>query len=216
MSGMFITIEGVDGSGKSTHIRSLEKYLQAAGHDVTITREPGGSPGAEEIRRLIVEGEPGRWSPETETLLFKAARRDHLERLIRPSLAQGRIVLSDRFADSTRVYQGARDAALRRLVDLLHAEMIGIEPDLTIIIDADPDAILERLRERALFDSVSYLESRFERKGIEFQRSLQQGFRQLVEEFPERCVLVDGMRTEAEVFADIAQVVEKRLEVQRV
>jgi len=103
LSGLFITFEGIDGSGKSTQSRLLADHLRARGHDVVQTREPGGSPGAEDIRRLLVEGEPGRWSPKTEILLFTAARRDHLERLIDPALADGKIVISDRFADSTRL-----------------------------------------------------------------------------------------------------------------
>ncbi|MCB2134988.1 MAG: dTMP kinase, partial [Rhodobacteraceae bacterium] len=103
---MFITFEGIDGSGKSTQARLLADHLRAAGHDVVLTREPGGSPGAEEIRRLVLEGDPDRWSAETEVLLFTAARRDHLERTIEPALQAGRIVISDRFADSTRMYQG--------------------------------------------------------------------------------------------------------------
>ncbi|NNK68376.1 MAG: dTMP kinase, partial [Rhodobacteraceae bacterium] len=105
--GLFVTFEGIDGSGKSTQSRRLDAHLRAAGRDPLLTREPGGSEGAEEIRRLLVEGDPDRWSPETEILLFTAARRDHLEKTIGPALAAGRIVICDRFADSTRVYQAA-------------------------------------------------------------------------------------------------------------
>ena len=138
MPGLFITFEGIDGSGKSTQARLLADSLQAKGFDALHTREPGGSPGAEEIRRLVLEGDPARWSAETEILLFTAARRDHLERVIEPALAAGRIVVCDRFADSTRMYQGLR-AGLRDVVDKLHALMIGREPDLTFIIDMDPE-----------------------------------------------------------------------------
>uniref|UniRef100_UPI001B6DFBF2 dTMP kinase n=1 Tax=Amaricoccus sp. TaxID=1872485 RepID=UPI001B6DFBF2 len=137
--GRFISFEGVDGAGKTTQLRRLAATLRAAGRDVVETREPGGSPGAEEIRRLLVEGAPGRWSAESECLLFTAARRDHVERTIAPALAAGRTVLTDRFADSTRVYQGAARADLRATVDALHALMIGREPDLTVILDLDPD-----------------------------------------------------------------------------
>ncbi|MCR9140141.1 MAG: dTMP kinase, partial [Alphaproteobacteria bacterium] len=111
--GRFITFEGIDGSGKSTQARLLAEHLRAAGHPVDLTREPGGSPGAEEIRRLVLEGDPDRWSPETELLLFTAARRDHLERVIDPGVAAGRVVISDRFADSTRMYQGLGRGDLR-------------------------------------------------------------------------------------------------------
>ena len=125
---MFISFEGIDGSGKSTQAKRLAQSLTARGIETVLTREPGGSPGAEEIRRLLVEGGSERWSPETELLLFTAARRDHLERLIRPALARGAWVITDRFADSSRVYQGAARAEQRALVDELHRLMIGIDP----------------------------------------------------------------------------------------
>lgn len=147
-TGVFITFEGIDGSGKSTQARRLAETLRAEGRDVLLTREPGGSPGAEEIRRLLVEGDPDRWSGETEILLFTAARRDHLEKTIRPALAAGRLVVSDRFADSTRVYQGAARGELRGFVDRLHEMAIGIEPDLTLVIDMDPEAALDRSLKR--------------------------------------------------------------------
>ncbi|MEO1314938.1 MAG: dTMP kinase, partial [Pseudomonadota bacterium] len=142
--GTFISFEGIDGSGKSTQARALAEALRAGGFTVRLTREPGGSPGAEEIRRLLVEGDPARWSPETEILLFTAARRDHMERLISPAIAAGEIVISDRFADSTRIYQGTARADLRGIVDRLHDTMIGREPDLTLIIDMDPEVALAR------------------------------------------------------------------------
>ena len=141
---MFISLEGIDGSGKSTQARLLAEALQGMGRAVVLTREPGGAPGAEEIRRLLVEGDPDRWSAETEILLFTAARRDHLERTIRPALAAGKIVVTDRFADSTRVYQGATRGDLRGLVDGIHDLAIGVEPDLTLILDMDPKAALSR------------------------------------------------------------------------
>ena len=118
--GRFITLEGIDGSGKSTQARLLAEHLKLQGNDVVLTREPGGSPGAEEIRRLLVEGDPDRWLPETEILLFTAARRDHLDRTILPALERGATVVCDRFADSTRVYQGAARGDLRSVVDRLH------------------------------------------------------------------------------------------------
>jgi len=145
---MFLSLEGIDGSGKSTQATRLADTLRAAGHDVVQTREPGGAPGAEEIRRLLVEGDPERWSPETETLLFNAARRDHLERTIRPALEAGKIVITDRFADSTRVYQGATRGDLRGFADAIHKAAIGVEPDLTLILDMDPKIALKRSLER--------------------------------------------------------------------
>jgi dTMP kinase len=142
--GRFISFEGIDGSGKSTQARLLADLLRQLGHDVVLTREPGGSPGAEEIRRLLLQGDPDRWSAETEILLFTAARRDHLEETIRPALTRGDIVITDRFADSTRMYQGLSRSDLLSLVDRLHEMMIGVEPDLTVLIDIDPKVGLQR------------------------------------------------------------------------
>ena len=199
--GRFITFEGIDGSGKSTQARRLAETLRARGDDVVLTREPGGAPGAEDIRRLLVEGDPDRWSPETEILLFTAARRDHLENTIQPALDRGATVISDRFADSTRVYQGAARGDLRDLVDRLHDMMIGRDPDLTIIIDMDPEIALERGLARQSG------EDRFEDMGSEFQRRLRDGFLALAEEAPERTRLIDGNRSEDAVAGDVLAVV---------
>ena len=184
MAGRFITFEGVDGSGKTTQLRLLATRLRATGIEVTETREPGGAPGAEQIRRLLVEGEPGRWSAETETLLFTAARRAPLERTLLPALAAGGTVLCDRFADSTRVYQGAARADLRGVVDALHDLMIGREPDLTLILDLDPAEALSRGLARG------GAEDRFERFGASFQARLRDGFLALAAEFPDRCRVI--------------------------
>jgi dTMP kinase len=146
--GLFVSFEGIDGSGKSTQARLLAEHLRGLGREVVLTREPGGSPGAEEIRRLVLTGDRARWSPETETLLFTAARRDHLERTIRPALDRGAVVITDRFADSTRLYQGTTRGDLRALVDRLHDLVIGVEPDLTFVIDMDPAKALARSLER--------------------------------------------------------------------
>lgn len=203
--GMFITFEGIDGSGKSTQARTLAEHLRSKGHQVVLTREPGGSPGAEEIRRLVLEGSPDRWSAETEILLFTAARRDHLERVIEPALAAGKIVISDRFADSTRMYQGLSRGDLRGVVDRLHALMIGREPDLTFIIDMDPDLGLSRARDR------KGGEERFEDFGADLQRKMRAGFLALAEEFPDRCRVIDGNRPADAVAAEIAAVADRAL-----
>lgn len=184
---MFISFEGIDGSGKSTQARRLVDTLRARGRDVVLTREPGGSDGAEAIRRLLVEGDPDRWSPETELLLFNAARRDHLERLIQPALDRGAWVVSDRFADSTRVYQGATRGDLRGLVDALHGLVIGREPDLTVVIDMDPEVALSRGLARGSG------EDRFEEFGLPFQQKLRAGFLSLAGDFPDRIRVIDGM-----------------------
>ena len=183
---MFISLEGIDGSGKSTQARRLAETLRAGGREVVLTREPGGSTGAEAIRRLLVEGAPDRWSPETELLLFNAARRDHLERTIRPALNRGAVVVSDRFADSTRVYQGATRGDLRDLVDRLHALVIGQEPDRTFVIDMDPEIALDRGLARGTG------EDRFEGFGLPFQTTLRAGFVALAEDFPDRIRVIDG------------------------
>lgn len=183
---MFISFEGIDGCGKSTQAKWLAENFRAEGRDVVLTREPGGSPGAEEIRRLLVEGAGERWSPETECLLFTAARRDHLERRILPALEAGKTVITDRFADSTRVYQGVARGDLRALVDRLHSLMIGTEPDRSFVIDIAPETGLARGNARG------GTEDRFESLGLEFQQRLAAGFRALAEEYPERVRLIDG------------------------
>jgi dTMP kinase len=201
-AGVFITFEGIDGSGKSTQARALADRLRADGQEVVLTREPGGSPGAEAIRRLLVEGDTERWSPETEILLFTAARRDHLERTIEPALKAGKVVISDRFADSTRVYQGAARADLRADVDLLHDRMIGREPDLTFVIDMDPKAALSRGLAR------NSGEDRFEDFGLEFQKELRQGFLDLARQYSERCHVINGSQNIDDVTASIFSVFE--------
>ena len=200
--GRFITFEGIDGSGKSTQARLLHDHLTAKGQDAILTREPGGAPGAEDIRRLLVEGDPDRWSPETEILLFTAARRDHLERTIDPALTRGATVISDRFADSTRVYQGAARGDLRDLVDRLHDAVIAVEPDLTFIIDMDPDAALARGLAR------NSGEDRFEDMGAAFQHKLRAGFLALAKTNPTRCHLIDGNRAPEAVARDIAAIAD--------
>lgn len=200
--GIFITFEGIDGSGKSTQARALAERIKGMGRDVVLTREPGGSPGAEAIRRLLVEGDTDRWSPETEILLFTAARRDHLERTIEPALAAGKVVISDRFADSTRVYQGVARADLRPVVDLLHDRMIGREPDLTFVIDMDPEAALSRGLAR------NSGEDRFEDFGLNFQQKLRQGFLDLANQFPKRCHIINGSQDVDDVTKAVLSVFE--------
>lgn len=188
IKAQFITLEGVDGSGKSTQAKLLKEALEAEGHSVLLTREPGGSPGAEEIRSLVLEGEPDRWSAETEILLFTAARRDHLERTILPALGAGTIVICDRFVDSTRVYQGLTRGDLRDVVDKLHALMIGREADLTLLFDMDPKLGLARAKARQTS------EERFEDMGLEMQLAMRQGFLALAKGAPERFAVIDAGR----------------------
>lgn len=203
--GVFLTFEGIDGSGKSTQARLLADHLRAAGRDVILTREPGGSDGAEEIRNLVLQGDPDRWSAETEILLFTAARRDHLERTIEPALAAGKVVICDRFADSTRMYQGLSRGDLRGLVDQLHTLMIGREPDLTLLIDMDPDTGHSRAKGR------QGAEERFEDFGPALQRQMRAGFLALADEFSDRFRVVDGNRDIDSVAADVTDIVSKTL-----
>jgi len=194
---MFISFEGIDGSGKSTQARRLVQALKARGVEAVPTREPGGSKGAEEIRRLLVQGRGERWSPETELLLFTAARRDHVERLIQPALARGAWVVTDRFADSSRVYQGLARADLRHLVEELHRLTIGIEPDRTFVIDIDPAVALARGQARG------GVEDRFETLGLGFQQRLRAGFLALAAEAADRIRVIDGNGDEDEVAARV-------------
>ena len=203
--GLFVSFEGIDGSGKSTQARRLAEALRGAGREVVLTREPGGSAGAEQIRKLLLEGAGERWSPETEVLLFTAARRDHLERVIAPALARGAVVISDRFADSTRIYQGVGRADLRPIVDELHRLVIAQEPDLTLLIDIDPATGLARAGARGGG------ETRFESFGLDLQERLRAGFLALAREAPDRVVVIDGAHEVQAVAQEVARVVATRL-----
>lgn len=210
---LFISFEGIDGSGKSTQVRKLAEALTSEGYEVVVTREPGGSVGAEEIRKLILTGDPGRWSAETELLLFNAARRDHLEKTIWPALEVGKIVITDRFADSTRVYQGVTRGDLRAKVDALHAEMIGVEPDLTIVLDMEPRIGLDRALIRMGGANASQAEDRFEKMGSDFQVKLRAGYLDIAATYKTRCSVVDASGTIDEVFGRVYQVVVEKLMV---
>ena len=199
LNGKFISFEGIDGCGKSTQAKILSDELTTHGKKVLLTREPGGSKGAEEIRNLLLTGETDRWSAETEILLFTAARRDHLERTILPALEIGSTVICDRFSDSTRVYQGVTRGDLRDVVDQLDKTMIPRQPDVTVLVDLDPKIGLARALRR------SDNEARFEDFGLEMQIKLREGFLTLANEFPKRFIVVDGNRNESEVARDISK-----------
>tara|TARA_B100000676_G_scaffold188920_1_gene185717 strand:- start:667 stop:1293 length:627 start_codon:yes stop_codon:yes gene_type:complete len=203
--GYFISFEGIDGSGKSTQIELLAKFLKNLSFEVVITREPGGSVGGEQIRNLLLQGETDRWSAETEILLFTAARRDHLERIILPALGDGKIVICDRFTDSTRMYQGMRGSNLRNLVELLNEKVIKCDPDLTIIIDINPETALKRAKSRKT------VEERFEDFGVELQIKMRQGFIKLSKEFNNRIEVVDGQQSVDELTQDICTLVKAKI-----
>ena len=204
-SGRFITFEGGEGAGKSTQLRRLAERLPGK---VLVTREPGGSPGAETIRDLLVRGEAERWSPITETLLMYAARRDHVERVIRPALARGAWVVCDRFADSTRAYQGAAGGAAPELIAALETYILeGTRPDLTLIFDLPVELGLERALVRA------GAEMRFESKGQAFHERLRKGFLGIAEAEPGRCAIIDATGPFDEVEARVWAAVDERLSV---
>ena len=203
--GFFISFEGIDGSGKSTQIQHLAKFLETLSFEVVITREPGGSVGGEQIRNLLLQGEVDRWSAETEILLFTAARRDHLERIIIPALDDGKVVICDRFTDSTRMYQGMRGPSLRNLVELLNKQVIKCDPDLTIIIDINPETGLKRAKSRKT------VEERFEDFGVELQIKMRQGFIELSKEFSNRIEIVNGQQSVDNLAQDICTLVKARL-----
>ena len=203
--GYFISFEGIDGSGKSTQIQKLAEFLGALDFDIVITREPGGSVGGEEIRNLLLQGNVDRWSAETEILLFTAARRDHLERIILPALKEGKIVICDRFTDSTRMYQGMRGANLRNLVDTLNEKVINFDPDLTIIIDINPEISLKRAKSRKT------VEERFEDFGVDLQMKMRKGFIELAKEFGNRIEVVDGQQSVDKLAQDICSLVKAKI-----
>ena len=185
--GRFITFEGGEGAGKSTQVRRLAARLEFRGVDVLMTREPGGSPGAETLRGLLVTGDADRWSPMAETLILYAAREDHLRRTIRPALDAGRWVLCDRFADSTRAYQGAAGGTDPAFIRALENAVVGpTAPDLTLVLDMPADVGLARAAGRGEG------EARFESKGLAFHQRLRDGFLAVARAEPYRCVVVDA------------------------
>jgi dTMP kinase len=208
MAGRFITFEGGEGAGKSTQAAALARRLGAFGLDVVVTREPGGSPGAEIVRHIVLSGAAKPLGAEVEAVLFAAARRDHLETLIKPALDRSRWVVCDRFIDSTRVYQGILGEAGRSFVKGLERLIVGdAMPDITFILDLPAEVGLARARERRAGNAPD----RFEREDLGFHEKLNAAFRQIAAEEPKRCVLIDANRGEDEVSAEIWAHVERRL-----
>ncbi len=204
--GRFITFEGGEGTGKSTQVARLVERLRARDLEVVQTREPGGSAGAEDIRNIALNGEAGRWSPMTETMLMFAARSDHLERTIRPALEAGRWVVCDRFADSSRAYQGVGGGTPADFIETLDAAIVGeTQPDLTLVFDLPVSIGLERAFGRGLF------ETRFESKGLEFHERLRRGFLDIAARHPERCVVIDADGDQDTVAARVWVATEARL-----
>src|SRR5580704_9681578 len=198
--GKFITFEGGEGAGKSTQAQMLAEHLESVGLRVLRTREPGGSPGAEIIRHVLLSGAAKPLGAETEAVLFAAAREDHVKCAIEPALSAGKWVVCDRFADSTRVYQGAVGQVDRRLIKGLERVSIGaLLPDLTLILDVPVDVALER---RALRRGDA-APDRFEAENVEFHEKLREAFRALAADEPERCVIIDASEPRVQVAKDI-------------
>ena len=208
MTGCFVTFEGGEGSGKSTNLGILAEALEKIGHTVVTTREPGGSKGAEQVRRLLVEGTADRWDEVTEALLHCAARRDHVTRLIRPALDRGDWVISDRFADSTMAYQGYGHGLGRKMIEKLHRYTIGdLKPNLTLILDLPVETGLSRARTRG------GNETRYERMDGGFHQRLRDGFLDIAARESDRCIVIDAAQEINSVQQAIRQAVADRLGV---
>ena len=206
--GRFITFEGGEGAGKSTQVERLRRRLEARGTETVVTREPGGTPRAERIRRSLLAGEVKRFGPFAEALLFSAARIDHLDKVIRPSLARGAFVLCDRFADSTRAYQGALGAVDAALIEALERVVVGdARPDLTLILDVPVEVGLVRASNRRGAAAAD----RFEAESGGYHDRLRQAFLGIAEREPNRCAVIDAGRDADAVEADVWRIVEGRL-----
>lgn len=205
--GRFITLEGGEGAGKSTQIQVIKDYLLTRGNDVVVTREPGGTSEGQEIRNLLVSGDKDKWSPLSETLLILADRAAHLERIIRPALAEGKYVVCDRFFDSTKAYQGVAGGLGLDVIHNLQQPVLGTTlPDFTLLLDIDPEKGLRRAQERGG-------ELRFESKTLAYHRTLRNAFLDFAAQEPDRIFVIDADRDVEAVSADILAVLDDRLNV---
>ena len=205
--GRFITLEGGEGAGKSTQIQVIKDYLLTCGNDVVVTREPGGTSEGQEIRNLLVSGDKDKWSPLSETLLILADRAAHLERIIRPALAEGKYVVCDRFFDSTKAYQGVAGGLGLDVIHNLQQPVLGTTlPDFTLLLDIDPEKGLRRAQERGG-------ELRFESKTLAYHRTLRNAFLDFAAQEPDRIFVIDADRDVEAVSADILAVLDERLNV---
>ena len=198
MKGLFITFEGIDGCGKSTQIDLLAKRFTKLKKPIVKTEEPGGTAGANEIRKILLREKNFQWSVETEALLFMAARNDHVEKVIKPSIKDNKIVLCDRFMDSTLVYQGMRSPKAKQL-SLTLFEFIAINPDITFLIDMEPEVALNRALSR------STEEDRFEKYGIDFQTELRKNFLDIADKHSDRIKIINGNQSQEDVTAQIIE-----------
>jgi len=203
--GKFISLEGGDGTGKSTQARLLSEYISQAGHSTILTREPGGAPGADEIRELILTGDPDRWDAVGETLLFYASRRNHMRLTVWPAMERGDWVISDRFADSTIAYQGYGNQLGLEAVMKIHEVTVGdFAPDLTFILDIEVQKGLARTTGR------SHNEDRFERMGLGFHERMREGFLEIARQNPNRCVVIDASQPIDDIQQTMRNVIRER------
>lgn len=214
--GVFITLEGGEGTGKSTQVKLLQQSLADAGVDVVPTREPGGTPQAERIRHLLIQRDAGNFDPLTEALLMMSARREHLVNKIWPSLEEGKWVVSDRFADSTRAFQGYGMGLAQETIEEIYKMIAGdFHPHLTFIFDIDPEQGLSRsLKQLSVTaNAVESTEDRYERMGIAFHTRLRDGFLDIAKRFPDRCVIIDATQDIATIHRQMLAIVETRFGV---
>ncbi len=213
VKGVFITLEGGEGTGKSTQVKMLGTALSAAGVDAVLTREPGGTDQAERIRNLMIQRDAGNFDPLTEAMLMMSARREHLVNKIWPSMEQGKWVVSDRFVDSTRAFQGYGMGLDQGLIDRIYEMIAGeFQPDLTFVFDIDAEKGLSRsLKQLAVTaDKNESTEDRYERMGVPFHNRLRQGFLEIAKRFPGRCVIIDASQDIATIHRQILKTIEAR------
>ena len=210
--GIFITLEGGEGTGKSTQIKLLQQALADSSVNVITTREPGGTDQAERIRNLLVQSDGGSFDPLTEALLLFAARREHLVNKIWPALEKGQWVISDRFADSTRAFQGYGMGLDMQLIENLYQSVAGdFQPDLTFIFDIDPEVGLKRSMKRLADNALT--EDRYERMGLPFHQRLRNGFLELAQKYSQRCVVIDAAQDVQAIHQQVMKVVEQRFKI---
>ena len=213
MGGYFITFEGGEGSGKTTQIQMLLQHFESEFPtlDTVVSREPGGTASAESIRKLLVTGAADKWRAATEAMLMSASRHEHVVHVLRPALEAGKLVLCDRYNDSTRIYQGVVGGVpLANIESLNHLACEGLVPDLTVLLDMDVETGLNRAVERS-GQGTPGDESRFESKGMDFHRDVRQAFLALAADHRERFVVIDAARDAVEVAKDVAGAVIPRL-----
>lgn len=210
--GVFITLEGGEGTGKSTQIKLLQQALCAAGVDAITTREPGGTDQAERIRNLLLQRDSGSFDPMTEALLLFAARREHLVHKIWPALEKGQWVISDRFVDSSRAFQGYGMGLDMRIIEDLYKKVAGdFQPDLTLIFDLDPETGVKRSMQRSLWAGTT--EDRYERMKDVFHQKVRDGFLQIARQFPDRCIIINAAQDIQSIHRQVLKVVETRFGV---